>query len=77
MRRRWRDQVIAHAPLMIKEFGGHHCAHQMDSLNWSTGAAAIAIETGNRICAAALQFAAKDIRFTVHAPSLDWSAEST
>jgi hypothetical protein len=42
----------------------------MNGLIWSSGAAAIAIEAGNRVCATALQFAAEDIRFTLHNPSL-------
>jgi hypothetical protein len=65
------DQVIAEPPLMIKEFARHYCAHQMDGLIWSTGTAAVAIKAGNRVRAAALQFAAEDIRFTLHNPSLD------
>ena len=50
----------------LEEFRGHHRAHQMNGLIWSRCAAAIAIETGNRVCAAVLQFAPEDIRFTVH-----------
>ena len=66
----WRDQVIADAPLLLEESRGYHCAHQVDCLIRPRGAAAIAIEAGNRICATALQFATQDIRFTVHRPSL-------
>ena len=75
-RGRRRDQVIADAALLPQEFRGHHRAHQMNGLIWSRDAAAIAVETRNRICAAALQLAAKDIRFTVHSPSLDWPVRS-
>jgi hypothetical protein len=69
---RWRrrDQVVADAPLLLEEFRGHHCADQMNSLIWPRCAAAIAIETGNRVCAAVLQFAPEDIHFTLHNPSL-------
>jgi hypothetical protein len=69
---RWRrrDQVVADAPLLPQELRGDHCTHQMNGLIWSGGAAAIAIEAGNRVCATALQFAAEDIRFTLHNPSL-------
>jgi hypothetical protein len=70
VRGRWRDQVIADAPLLIEEFGSHHCADQMDGLIWSTRAAAIAIEARDRVGTAALQFAAEDIGFTLHNPSL-------
>lgn len=69
-RGRRRDQVVPDAPLLPQELRGHHCAHQMNGLIWSSGAAAIAIEAGNRVCATALQFAAEDIRFTLHSPSL-------
>ena len=75
-RGRRSDQVVADAALLPQEFRRHHCTYQMNGLIWSTGAAAIAIEAGNRIRAAALQCAAKDIRFSVHTPSLDWPAES-
>jgi hypothetical protein len=53
-RGRRRDQVVADAALLPQEFRGHDRAHQMNGLIWSRGAAAIAVETGNRICAAAL-----------------------
>lgn len=70
VRGRWRDQVIADAPLMIEKLGSHHCADQMDGLIWSTSAAAVAIEARDRVCAAALEFTAEDIAFTLHNPSL-------
>jgi len=66
----WRDQVIADAPLMIEELGSYDCADQMDGLIWSTSTAAVAIEARDRVCAAALEFAAEDIAFTLHNPSL-------
>ena len=69
-RGRRRDQVIADAALLPQEFRGHHRAHQMNGLIWSRGAAAVAIEAGNRICAAVLQFVAEDVHFTLHNPSL-------
>jgi hypothetical protein len=55
---------------MIEEFGSHDCADQMDGLIWSTSAAAVAIEARDRVYAAALEFAAEDIAFTLHNPSL-------
>ena len=67
-RGRRRDQVITDTPLLLQEFRRHHSAHQMCSLIWSTGAAAVAIEAGNRVCAAVLQFVAEDIHFTLHNP---------
>ena len=55
---------------MIEKLGSHHCADQMDGLIWSTSAAAVAIEARDRVCAAALEFTAEDIAFTLHNPSL-------
>ncbi len=66
----WRDQVIADAPLVLEESRGYHCAHQVDCLIRPAGAAAIAIEACDRVRTAGLQFAAQDIRFSVHSPSL-------
>jgi hypothetical protein len=66
----WRDQVIADALLLLEEFRGYHGAHQMDRLVWSGGAAAIAIEAGHWVRTAGLQFAAEDIGFTLHTPSV-------
>jgi hypothetical protein len=73
---RWRrrDQVVADAPLLRQEFRSHHCAHQMNGLIWSRSAATIAIEAGNRVRAAVLQFVAEDVHFTLHNPSLAWPA---
>jgi hypothetical protein len=65
-----RDQVIADAPLLLEEFRCYHGAHQMSCLIWSEGAAAIAIEAGHWVRAAGLQFAAEDIGFTLHTPSV-------
>jgi hypothetical protein len=65
-----RDQVIADAPLLLEELRGYHRAHQMSCLIWSGGAAAIAIEAGHWVRTAGLQFAAEDIGFTLHTPSL-------
>jgi len=55
---------------MIEELGSYDCADQMDGLIWSTSTAAVAIEARDRVCAAALEFAAEDIAFTLHNPSL-------
>ena len=44
-----RDQVIADAALMIKKIRCHDRAHQVAGLSWSIAAAAVAIETGDRI----------------------------
>ena len=61
-----RDQVIADAALMIKKIRCHDRAHQVAGLSWSRAAAAVAIETGDRIATASLQFGTEDIRFTIH-----------
>jgi hypothetical protein len=55
---------------MIKEFRCQHCAHQMACLRGAGAATAVAIEAGERISAAGLQFSTEDIRFTIHSPSL-------
>jgi YNFM family putative membrane transporter len=55
---------------MIKEFRCQHGTHQVPRLRWSEAAAAVAIETGERLDAAGLQFGPEDIRFTIHRPSL-------
>jgi hypothetical protein len=39
---------------MIKKFSGQHSAHQVESVRWTRGAAAVAIEARKRICAAGL-----------------------
>ena len=65
-----RDQVIADAALVLEEFRGYHSAHQMGCLIWSKAAAAVAIEAGHWVRAAGLQFAAEDIGFILHTPSV-------
>ena len=55
---------------MIKKFSCQHCAHQMESLSWTRGAAAVAIEACEGIRTAGLQFGAEDIVFTVHSSSV-------
>jgi hypothetical protein len=64
------DQVIADAALLVEEFRGYHRAHQMDGPSWSKAAAAIAVEAGHWLRSARLQFAAEDIVFTLHTPSV-------
>lgn len=65
-----RDQVIADAALLVEEFRRYDRAHQMDCLSWSGAAAAIAVEAGDWLGSAGLQFAAEDIVFTLHDTSL-------
>ncbi len=72
--RYWRDQVIADAALMIKKIRCHDRAHQVAGLSWSRAAAAVAIETGDWIATAGLQFGTEDIRFTIHSPSVNREA---
>ena len=64
------DQVVADVALMIKKFSCQHSAHQMESVRWTRGAAAVAIEARKRICTARLQLGTEDICFTVHSPSV-------
>ena len=55
---------------MIKKFSRQHSAHEVESVRWTRGAAAVAIEARNRICTAGLQLGTEDIGFTVHSPSV-------
>jgi hypothetical protein len=55
---------------MIKKFRCQHSTHQVARLRWSRAAATVAIETGERLGAAGLQFSTEDIRFTIHSLSL-------
>ena len=59
---------------MIKKIRCHDRAHQVAGLSWSRAAAAVAIETGDRIATAGLQFGTEDIRFTIHSPSVNREA---
>jgi hypothetical protein len=72
--RHWGDQVIADAALMIKKIRCHDRAYQVAGLSWSRAAAAVAIETGDWIATAGLQFGTEDIRFTIHSPSVNLEA---
>jgi hypothetical protein len=72
--RYWGDQVIADAALMIKKIRCHDRAYQVAGLSWSRAAAAVAIETGDWIATAGLQFGTEDIRFTIHSPSVNLEA---
>ena len=59
---------------MIKKFRCQHSTHQVARLRWSRAAATVAIETGERLGAAGLQFGTEDILFTIHSLSLAWGA---
>ena len=72
--RYWGDQVIADAALMIKKIRCHDRAYQVAGLSWSRAAAAVAIETGDWIATAGLQFGTEDIRFTIHSSSVNLEA---
>ena len=72
--RHWRDHVIADAALMIKKIRCHDRAYQVAGLSWSRAAAAVAIETGDRIATAGLQFGTEDIVSPFTAPSVNREA---
>lgn len=55
---------------MIKKFSCYDRAYQMGRLSWSGAAAAVAIEAGDWIGTAGLQFGTEDIRFTIHSSSV-------
>ena len=55
---------------MIKKFSRQHSTHEVESVRWTRGAAAVAIEARNRICTARLQLGTEDIGFIVHSPSV-------
>jgi hypothetical protein len=64
------DQVVADIALMIKKFSCQYSTHQVESVRWTRGAAAVAIKARNRICTARLQLGTENIGFTVHSPSV-------
>jgi hypothetical protein len=68
--RRWCDQVVADPALVLQEFRGNHCAHQMRGLTRSGAAATIAVEARDRVGTAGLQFGTKDIGLVLHTPSV-------
>ena len=55
---------------MIKKFSCQYSAHQVESVRWTRGATAVAIEARKRICTARLQLGTEDIGFTIHSPSV-------
>ena len=55
---------------MIKKFSCQYSAHQVESVRWTRGTAAVAVEARKRICTARLQLGTEDIGFRVHSPSV-------
>ena len=55
---------------MIKKFSRQYSAHQVESVRWTRGTAAVAVEARERICTARLQLGTEDIGFRVHSPSV-------
>ena len=55
-------QIIADAALVLEEFSGHHCAYGVAAQVFrSAGAASVSVETGERVGATWLKFAAEHI----------------
>jgi hypothetical protein len=60
--RDWRAQVVADAPLMVEKLSGDHSADGVAAeILWSGPAAAITVETGQRVAPAGLQLASEHI----------------
>jgi len=55
---------------MIKKFSRQYSAHQVESVRWTRGTAAVAVEARKRICTARLQLGTEHIGFRVHSPSV-------
>jgi hypothetical protein len=57
-----RAQIIADTPLMLEELSRHHCAYRVAAEVFGPGiATSVAVEPGDRVITAGLQFTAEHI----------------